>query len=148
MKDYLIRLIDYEQWANRSVIDALASLEKPPGRAVQVMAHVLSAQQIWLSRLTGEVSYVAVWEDIPIAWMGETSDRNFRRLKSFLDAEESLERAISYKTSAGQSYTSSVIDILTQLSHHAAYHRGQVVQLIRPQLADAPTTDFIVWARA
>lgn len=150
MKSYLMRLIDYEQWANRTVIDALASVENPPERAVQVMAHILSAQQVWLSRLTGEVSYVAVWEDIPIAWMGESSDRNFGRLKTFLEAEpeECLNRLISYKTSTGQPFTSPVIDILTQLSHHAAYHRGQIVQLIRPQLTEVPLTDFIFWARA
>lgn len=149
MKDYLIRLVDYEQWANRAMIDALERIPNPPQRAIDLMGHILSAQQIWLSRLTGEVSYVAVWEDIPIAWMGETSDRNILRLKSFLESEteDSFNRPIHYKTSAGQPFTSQLIDILTQLSHHAAYHRGQIVQLIRPQLGEAPMTDFIFWAR-
>ncbi|MFD1145174.1 DinB family protein [Larkinella insperata] len=150
MKNHLIRLLDYEQWANRAVIDALEQVESPPERAVKVMGHVLSAQQVWLSRLTGEVSYVAVWEDIPIAWMGETSDRNVRGLKTFLEAEpeESLNRIITYKTSSGLPFSSSVLDILTQLSHHAAYHRGQIIQLLRPQLTEVPMTDFIFWARA
>ncbi|MFC5410231.1 DinB family protein [Larkinella bovis] len=150
MKNYLLRLFDYEQWANRAIIDALDSVANPPQRAVELMGHVLSAQQVWMSRLTGEISYVAVWEDIPIAWMGETSDRNFLRLKSFLESEseENLTRTIAYKTSAGEPFESSLIDILLHLSHHAAYHRGQVVQLIRPQLTEAPKTDFIFWARA
>ncbi|WP_460637329.1 DinB family protein [Larkinella harenae] len=150
MKDYLIRLIEYEQWANRTVIDALERVSNPPQRAIALMGHVLSAQQVWLSRLTGEVSYVAVWEDVPIAWMGETSDRNSHRLKDFLasESDESLNRLISYKTSGGQPFTSMAIDILTQLSHHAAYHRGQIIQLLRPQLVEVPMTDFIFWARS
>ncbi|RCR71399.1 DinB family protein [Larkinella punicea] len=149
MKNYLIRLVDYEQWANRTVIDALDSVASPPLRAVQLMGHILSAQQIWLSRVTGEISYVAIWEDIPIAWMGETSDRNFLRLKTVLNSEsdDSLNRIVSYTTSTGQPFKSPLIDILTQLSHHAAYHRGQIVQLLRPQLDQAPLTDFIFWAR-
>jgi uncharacterized damage-inducible protein DinB len=82
--------------------------------------------------------------------MGETSDRNFRRLKSFLESEseESLNRLISYTNSAGEPFKSPMIDILMHLSHHAAYHRGQIVQLIRPQLDEAPKTDYILWARA
>ena len=150
MKNQWIRLVDYEQWANRAVIDALDSVANPPHRAVELMGHILSAQQVWLSRVTGEVSYVAIWEDIPIAWMGETSDRNFRRLKSFLEAEsdESLNRLIAYSNSAGEPFETPMTDILMHLSHHAAYHRGQIVQLIRPQLAEAPKTDFILWARA
>ncbi|RAK02778.1 putative damage-inducible protein DinB [Larkinella arboricola] len=149
MKSYLIRLLDYEQWANQAVIDALVRVENPPERAVRVMGHILSAQQIWLSRLTGEVSNVAVWEDIPMARMSETSNRNSQRLKTFLEAEpaEGLNRIISYKTTSGQPFTNPLIDILMHMSHHAAYHRGQVVQLIRPQLADVPMTDFIFWAR-
>jgi uncharacterized damage-inducible protein DinB len=150
MKKQLIRLADYEQWANRVVIDALDSVTKPPQRAVELMSHILSVQQVWMSRVTGEVSYVAIWEGIPIAWMGETSDRNFRRLKDFLEREsdESLNRLISYTNSAGQPFESPVIDILTHLSQHATYHRGQIVQLIRPQLAEAPKTDYILWARS
>ncbi|GAB3916086.1 DinB family protein [Larkinella terrae] len=149
MKNYLLRLVDYEQWANRAVIDALGSVANPPHRAVELMGHVLSAQQVWMSRLTGEISYVAIWEDIPIAWMGETSDRNFRRLKTFLEgeSEESLVQLIAYKNSVGEPFESPLTDILLHLSHHAAYHRGQIVQLIRPQLTEAPKTDFIFWAR-
>ncbi|GAB3909546.1 hypothetical protein GCM10028803_47290 [Larkinella knui] len=150
MKDYLIRLVEYEQWANRAVIDALDSVDNPPLRAVQLMGHILSAHQVWLSRITGEISYVAIWEDIPIAWMGETSDRNFMRLKSMLESESEtgLNRLISYTNSAGEPFMSQMTDILTHMSHHAAYHRGQIVQLIRPQLAEAPKTDYILWARS
>ena len=45
------------------------------------------------------------------------------------------------------SETDYLLDILTHMSHHAAYHRGQVVQLIRPMLDEPPVTDFIVWTR-
>ena len=149
MKSYLIRLLDYEQWANQAVINALENIVDPPQRAVELMGHILSAQQVWLSRVTGEVSSVAVWENIPIASMAETSDRSFARLKRFLETEtdESLSRVISYKTSAGQPFSNPLIDILMHMSHHAAYHRGQVVQLIRPLLDQAPQTDFILWVR-
>ena len=149
MKNYLIHLLNYEAWANKRVIQALETLDTPPARAVQVMGHILSAQQIWIGRVTNEPTFVAIWEDIPIAWMAETADRQHRKLVTYVTnlAEPELLAPIDYVTSKDQPFQNTVLDILTHMSHHSAYHRGQVVQLIRPMLSDAPITDFIVWVR-
>ncbi|CCH55388.1 DinB family protein [Fibrisoma limi BUZ 3] len=149
MKNYLIHLLNYEAWANKRVIQALETLDTPPNRAVQVMGHILSAQQIWIGRVTNEPTFVAIWEDIPIAWMAETADRQHRKLVTYVTnlAEPELLAPIDYVTSKDQPFQNTVLDILTHMSHHSAYHRGQVVQLIRPILSDAPITDFIVWVR-
>lgn len=149
MKNYLVHLLNYELWANRRVIDALETIDNPPARAVAVMGHVLSAQHVWLSRFTHEPSYVAIWEDIPVSWMGETAERQHRQAISYLTSlgEPELLQSVEYVNSTGHAYQSTLIDILTHMSHHATYHRGQVVQIIRPLLKEAPVTDFIVWVR-
>lgn len=149
MKNYLVHLLNYELWANLRVIDALETLENPPSRAIAVMGHILSAQHVWFNRMTKEAAYVAIWEDIPISWMAETAERQHRKLVSYLTAlaEPELLQSFDYTTSKGDPYQSTLIDMLTHMSHHAAYHRGQIVQLIRPLLKEAPVTDFIVWAR-
>ncbi len=149
MKGYLIELLDYELWANRGLIDTIETISNPPARALAVMGHILSAQHVWFGRVTRASTFVTIWEDIPVSWMGETAERQHRQIVSHLSGltESKLLQLVNYVNSKGISYQSQVVDILTHLSHHAAYHRGQVVQLIRPMLQEAPITDFIVWKR-
>lgn len=149
MKNYLIHLLNYELWANQRIIDALETLDNPPARAVAVMGHILSAQQVWFGRVTKETTFVSIWEDVPVSWMGETAERQHRKIVSFITdlPETDLLQSVDYVTSKDVPFQSNLIDILTHMSHHAAYHRGQVVQLIRPLLDEAPITDFIVWTR-
>ena len=149
MKNYLIHLLNYELWANQRVIDVLETIDNPPARAIAVMGHILSAQHVWMGRVLHETTFVSIWEDTPVAWMGETAERQHRRITSYLTsmAEPDLVQPVDYVNSRGEAYTGTLLDILTHMSHHAAYHRGQVVQLIRPFVEKAPITDFIVWTR-
>lgn len=149
MKNFLIHLLNYELWANQRVINALETLDNPPARAVAVMGHVLSAQQVWFGRVLHETTFVSIWEDTPVAWMNETAERQHRRIVGYVSAlaESDLTQPVDYTTSKQVPYESTLLDILTHMSHHAAYHRGQVVQLIRPMLDEPPITDFIVWTR-
>ncbi|GAB3739404.1 DinB family protein [Spirosoma lituiforme] len=149
MKNYLIQLLDYELWANRRLIDTLETINNPPARALALMGHILSAQHVWYGRVMHESTFVAIWENIPVSWMGETAERQHRQLVSHVLSldEEALLKLIDYVNTKGVSYTDSLLNILTHLSHHAAYHRGQIVQLIRPMVEQAPETDFIVWTR-
>lgn len=149
MKNYLIRLLEYEHWANQQVIDALQAVDNPPARAVAVMGHVLSAQHVWTSRILNTPASVAIWEDTPVSWMQEIADRQHRQLMGYLEplSDLDLDQVIAYSDSKGNPHKSTLLDILTQLNHHDAYHRGQVVQLIRPLVKEVPLTDFIFWAR-
>lgn len=149
MKNFLIHLLNYELWANQRIINALETLDNPPARAVAVMGHILSAQHVWLGRVLNETTFVSIWEDTPVAWMSETAERQHRKIVSYLNtlSETDLTQSIDYATSQQEPYQSTLIDILTHMSHHAAYHRGQVVQLIRPMMTEPPVTDFIVWTR-
>ena len=149
MKDYLIQLLDYELWANQRVIESLDSLKNPPSRAVAVMGHILSAQHIWFGRIMHTTTFITIWEDIPVSWMIETAERQHRQVVSHVSSlqESDVAELIEYNNSNGVPYKSPLLDILTHMSHHAAYHRGQIVQLIRPMLTEAPITDFIVFTR-
>lgn len=149
MKDHLIKLLDYELWANERIIDALASLPKAPERAMSLMSHILAAQHIWYARMANESAILSVWEEIPVSWMIETAERQHMLLVSYVEilSQKDLNQPIRYVNSKGNAYQSTRLEILTHLSHHTAYHRGQIVQLIRPLVNEAPVTDFIVWTR-
>jgi uncharacterized damage-inducible protein DinB len=149
MKATLIKLLDYELWANRRVIERLQSITTPVERAVQLMAHILSVQDVWFNRITGCDTEVVIWQVIPVEAMNQKAEDHHKLLSAYLAnlTNEQLLQAIIYRTSKGQSFKNSLLDILLHLSHHAAYHRGQVIQLIRPQLVETPYTDYILWIR-
>jgi uncharacterized damage-inducible protein DinB len=149
MKNALLTLLNYELWANQTVINRLQQADSPPERAVQLMGHILSAQEVWFGRLHGNIGSVASWQDIPLDKMAERAEQQYLLMKVYLTnlTDEQLAEAIAYQNSTGKSFQNTVQDILVHLSHHAAYHRGQVVQLIRPLLTEMPMTDFIAWVR-
>lgn len=149
MKDYLIQLLDYEFWANMRIIKALTPIANPPERAVAIMGHILAAQHVWYGRMTQESVIMPIWEEIPVSWMIETAERQHRQVISYVEilSAKELSQPVPYTNTKGEAYQNSRLDMLTHMSHHAAYHRGQVVQLIRPLLTEAPMTDFIIWAR-
>ena len=61
--------------------------------------------------------------------------------------EGGRETPITYRNSVGDQFTSTVEDILTHVSLHGAYHRGQIAASIRAA-GDTPSpTDYIAFAR-
>ena len=61
MKDYFIRLFNYDEYANQALLKAMRAAADPE-KPVQLMAHLLRAQQIWLGRCKGEpATNTALW---------------------------------------------------------------------------------------
>ena len=150
MKEYFTDLFSYEVWANNVIFGCLISLEDPPEKALSIMSHIINAGDVWLCRLLGkDYDKGSVWKtlakhEIPDA-LGNSSKGLIEYVKDLEEAEFS--KNISYKNTKGENFTSSVHEILTHLTHHSAYHRGQVVLLIKPFVSELPYTDYIHYAR-
>ena len=54
-----------------------------------------------------------------------------------------LSKKITYKNSKGESWSSTVQDVLTHVLLHSAYHRGQIASLMRAGGYAPAYTDFI-----
>jgi uncharacterized damage-inducible protein DinB len=54
-----------------------------------------------------------------------------------------LDKAISYQNSKGEAWSSAVIDVLTHVLMHSAYHRGQIASHMRESGRTPAYTDFI-----
>lgn len=150
MKQYFSELLDYEEWANQRVTEAFLQVENPPERAAQLLSHVLAAQQIWHARLTRQPAQLKVWETVATAQLLALLAENSTHLRTFvagLADNDGFDAAVTYTNSKGETFTSTVRQILTQLQLHAAYHRGQIVQLLKPFLGEALNTDYIFYAR-
>ena len=51
LADYLRRQFAYDEWANRDVLAAIRAAGAVNERSLQLMAHILAAEQVWLERL-------------------------------------------------------------------------------------------------
>jgi uncharacterized damage-inducible protein DinB len=142
---YFQRLFAYDDWANREVLTSLQALLVAPPRSVKLLAHILSAEKLWLERLRLQKQTYPVWPDftlehckLEIAELRELWKAYFSLLN-----EEGILRSLTYKNTKGESWTSQKQDILMHVVMHSAYHRGQIAADVRAAGFTPAYTDFI-----
>ncbi len=140
---HLLRLLQYDGWANREILGSLETAAPPP-RSLQWMAHIVGAECLWLARLRGEPAPLPVWPELGIDECGEHLAELYRRWPEYLhDHRNALGEQVSYTNSKGESWTSTVEDILTHVTIHSAYHRGQIAADMRAAGMAPAYTDYI-----
>ena len=113
------------------------------------MAHIVAAEYIWLARLCRQPATMPVWPDLDVeacsAGLGDLSSRWMDYLADV--RPERLAEAIPYTNSKGESWTSTVEEVLTHVVIHSAYHRGQIAADLRGAGGTPAYTDYIHAAR-
>ena len=66
LAEHYRQLLHYDEWANREVLEAIRKTGKPLPRAVQLLAHVISAEYVWLTRLTATKQPFPVWPEFTL----------------------------------------------------------------------------------
>jgi uncharacterized damage-inducible protein DinB len=139
------RLFEYDGWANREALLSLTDAGSPPPAARKRLAHIVAAEVLWLARLERRPSPLAVWPELSLSqcatWLGDV-ERDWKRYLEGLTPARLAER-IEYANSKGESFASTVEDILTHVVIHSAYHRGQIAADVRAAGRQPAYTDFI-----
>jgi uncharacterized damage-inducible protein DinB len=147
--EYFTKLFDHMEWADKRALASLRGLSDPPAAAVELLAHVLGAERVWLSRMEGRKSPLAVWPKLTLddaeRVLGENAE-GYRHLLSKLSSA-GLQQPITYTNSAGDEFTSTVEDMLTQVVTHGSYHRGQITAQVRAAGGTPNPTDYIAYTR-
>lgn len=145
MREYFQRLFAYDEWANREVLGSLTAVVNPPARSVGLLAHIVSAERLWLERLQRQKQTYPVWPDFrldqcktEVTELPQLWHNYLKRLKP-----ENLSGNVAYVNSKGESWNNSVQDILTHTVMHSAYHRGQIAADMRASGNEPAYTDFI-----
>jgi uncharacterized damage-inducible protein DinB len=149
-KEYFLRLYEHAIWANRRVLGLLRKQSQENERARILFNHVLSAEQVWMTRLCGrDSSALPIWPHRSLDECAALMEENYARYQQFLNdlTEENLGQEVAYKNSQGQEFHTPVGDILTQVAFHGAYHRGQIATVVRDAGGEPINTDFITFAR-
>lgn len=149
MNDLLLRLLAHMRWADDVVADTLRTEDEPDSDAVRLFAHIAAVEHLWYSRIVGRPAEVAVWPTLDVGESRELAARHadlFDALVTGAD-ERALARRVTYRNSKGRTYESSVADIVTHVSMHGGYHRGQIARQLRAAGREPPYTDYIQFTR-
>ncbi|TMQ58685.1 MAG: hypothetical protein E6K76_07215 [Candidatus Eisenbacteria bacterium] len=141
---HLHRQFAYDAWANQETLAALRS-GTPPPRSLKYLAHLISAEWLWLGRLKQWRQESEVWP----AWTVGECEAQAGKLpplwQEYLGRMRpgALAQIASYTNSKGETWTNSIGDVLSHVLLHSAYHRGQIATDMRAAGLTPAYTDFI-----
>ncbi|CAM4268518.1 putative damage-inducible protein DinB [Paenibacillus endophyticus] len=141
----------YSAWANLRVIDSIRSsselqLEKP----ISLLNHIVAAEKIWLARIKGEsTSAIAIWPAYTLEQCEQMAMENKDGYTALLNRLQDSDfcSEITYFNSQGQSFSTTIMDILAHVSLHGSYHRGQIATLLKQAGGIPVNTDYITYVR-
>lgn len=149
LTEYFQRLVAHLRWADQRVLTSLRGAHVPSGRPLELYAHVLGAEHVWLARLRGDRPVHPVWPALTLDECAALAEETHEGLAAFVTAlpASDFAREVAYTNSAGRSFRSRIDDILTQLLTHGCYHRGQIALLVRDAGGEPQPTDYIAFVR-
>ncbi|WP_342645093.1 DinB family protein [Mucilaginibacter sp. CSA2-8R] len=151
MKNYFVKLFKYDRFANLQMLDCLTAANQPL-KAVQLMAHLLAAQQIWLKRCKKlPAPGGPVWPDWPASELKAIIENNHAEWISFLEQSDDvdLKNLVTYQNSKVDTFENSLTDILAHLINHGTHHRAQIGQQLKLNgVEQLPVSDYIHYLRS
>jgi uncharacterized damage-inducible protein DinB len=154
-----LELFAYHRWANARTLDAAGRLAaedftrdlKSSFPSVRdTLAHLLSADWIWLERWLGaSPTQGPEWDVETYAELRARWRELEERQRAFVDGlrEADLDRVVSYRALSGAPYANPLGELLRHVVNHGTYHRGQVATLLRQLGVKPPQTDLILFYR-
>ena len=150
MTAHFLKLIDYERFANLEILKLIIEANEPE-LPVKLMAHLLSAQQVWFKRCADLPDAGRVlWPDWKADTFEKTINENHDAWIAYISElnPEDFNKLIAYKTSRGESYENQLSDILAHLINHGTHHRAQAGQHLKlAGIENLPLTDYIFYLR-
>ncbi|SEO81947.1 DinB family protein [Paenibacillus sp. OV219] len=145
------RMIEHQIWADRQLLAGLRANGANPADAVKLMRHLATAEQVWITRLTGESSvHLQLWSDDAdldsLTDLLASNEANYRAYMNSL-TEEKMDEMIAYANQSGVMFSTSVRDILSQVVLHGQYHRGQINRALKEAGGTPQALDYILYAR-
>jgi uncharacterized damage-inducible protein DinB len=148
MKSYFISLFNYDRFANKQIADLILQTGAS-GKSLDIMSHLLVAQQTWLKRCTAQPAPTTpLWPQWPAEELLEIIDNNHQALIAYLESiqPQDFDKIITYKNSVGQ-FENTLSDILAHLVNHGTHHRAQIGQYLKMAGAELPASDYILYIR-
>jgi len=144
-KDYFLRMLAYDRWANHESLNAMRRAGYAEPKAIRLIAHIVSAEELWLERLQRRPQSLAVWPATTMDECASLIDLVADAWQSYLNqlSPDDYNSEVEYRNSKGELWSSRVEDVLQHVLFHSAYHRGQIALQMRTDGFEPVLTDFI-----
>jgi uncharacterized damage-inducible protein DinB len=148
MKEYFLKLFQYNAWANRRLVACLERQHVKDEKILRIFGHLVCAQLIWYNRFKDlPKSKLELWGNYSLAELKEISEEAARSWLAFVDEEEFFDRVLKYTNYVGDYYETNIRDLMAHLVNHCTYHRGQVALMLREKGFEPTNTDFVTYDR-
>lgn len=145
LKEYFLRTLAYDRWANRETALALRNSGMEESKAVRLMAHIVSAEKLWLERIERAPQSMPVWPASTSKECVDLVESVADSWQAYLEqmSPDGFSEQIEYRNSKGELWSSRVEEVLNHVFFHSAYHRGQIALQMRADGVAPAYTDFI-----
>jgi len=148
MKEYFLKLYQYNAWSNDRVLQCLHRQKVSDEKILSVMGHVVAAQFLWLHRIKGlPPPDVKLWGQYSLAQLVPLASEAGKQWLEFVKMTDNFNRELTYTNYVGEAYVNNVEIIMIHLVNHSSYHRGQIAMLLRQKEFEPVNTDLITYDR-
>ena len=144
----LKQLIDYDAWANETILHVLSrndlNYDEYVKSCFSLFHHILAAQVVWYDRVMGFENKLGVWPKLKSEEVEEMMQDNPVKLRELIPLKE---KVITYSNSKGDAFKNSVEEVLTHIIIHGQHHRAQIALVLRQNDIAPPATDLIIYLR-
>lgn len=148
MKEYFLKLYEYNAWANKRVLDCLTRQNVSDEKIMSLMGHVVAAQYLWLHRIQGlPAPNVKLWGEYKLPQLVTMATEIGGCWLEFVKSTSDFNRDLQYNNYVGDPYTTNVEMIMIHLVNHSSYHRAQIAMQLRQKGFEPINTDFITYDR-
>ncbi|PZR41600.1 MAG: hypothetical protein DI538_00675 [Azospira oryzae] len=148
MKQYFLKLYQYNAWSNQRVVSAIKRQSVTDEKILSVLGHIVAAQYLWLHRIKGlPPAQVKLWGEYTLEQLEEMAAYIGKEWIDFVERTDDFNRELVYKNYTNDPYINNVEQIMIHLVNHSSYHRGQIAMLLRQKGFEPINTDYITYDR-
>lgn len=145
--DFFKDAFEYNYHFNQELIELFESNKQIiPEKSIQLLNHLINAQQIWNERILEQQPSVGVWEIRSLENLKNVNENNYNKSLSILNNTQ-LNQKIVYKNSKGIEFSNTVQDIIFHVINHSTYHRAQIASDLKANGIEPINTDYIFYKR-
>lgn len=143
MKDFFIEKFKLEFHSNELIIQSIEDQEDDvPSAVVSLLSHIINMHHILLWGLFNRAPESHSWDKLPIVYLHALNRQNYLETLRFIEEQEVSSLSSKHPSTPSQ-FKSDVVDVLFHILQHGAYHRGQVILLLKENKLSFPSMQWI-----
>src|SRR5258706_9752299 len=98
MTDTLARMAEHLRWADNAVYDSLLTATNPPPHSLELFAHVIATEHVWMSRIRGEKQDMPAWPQLSLTQCLELATRNADEYTTLIEtySDQQIDSTVTY----------------------------------------------------